>query len=45
MTTMIRRPASHGFVVIGLWTSPGDGTGALAGLKFLDEKIKMQVIH
>ena len=35
---IIKRLASHGFVVIGLGTSPGDGTNALQALKFLEEK-------
>ena len=37
---IIKRLASHGFVVIGLGTSPGDGTKALEALKWLEEKNK-----
>ena len=35
---IMKRLASHGFVVIGLSTSPGDGTKAISLLNFLDEK-------
>ena len=35
---IMKRLASHGFVVIGLSTSPGDGTKATSLLNFLDEK-------
>jgi hypothetical protein len=35
---IIRRLASHGFVVVGLGTSPGDGSKALQALNWADEK-------
>ena len=35
---IMKRLASHGFVVIGLSTSPGDGSKAISLLNFLDEK-------
>ena len=35
---MIRRLASHGFVVIGISSSPGDASKAIAALNWLDEK-------
>ena len=34
---IIRRLGSHGFVVIGLGTSPGDGSNAIKHLNYLDE--------
>ena len=38
---IIKRLSSHGFVVIGLASSPGDGTKAISILNFLEEKIKL----
>ena len=35
---ILRRLCSHGFVVIGLGTSPGDGSKAIEALNFLDER-------
>ena len=35
---IIRRLASHGFVVVGLGTSQGDGTNATQALNWIDEK-------
>ena len=37
---IIKRLASHGFVVIGLASSPGDGTKAISALNWLDQKNK-----
>ena len=37
---IIKRLASHGFVVIGLGTSPGDGTKIIEALNWLEEKNK-----
>ncbi len=37
---MIKRLASHGFVVVGLSVSPGDGTKALQLIKWLEGKNK-----
>jgi hypothetical protein len=37
---IIRRLASHGFVVIGLSMTPGDGSKAIEALNFLEEKNK-----
>ena len=38
--SIIERLCSHGFVVIGLGTSPGDGSKAIEALNFLDGKNK-----
>ena len=39
---IIRRLASHGFIVIGLSITPGDGSKAIEALNFLEEKNKSQ---
>jgi hypothetical protein len=38
---IMRRLASHGFVVIGISSSPGDASKAIAALNWLDEKNKL----
>lgn len=38
--SIIRRLASHGFVVLGLSTTPGDGSKAVEALNFLEEQNK-----